>query len=80
MGMGHELGQVRPGFLADLLLVDGDPLQDVRILQRKDAIAAVHLDGRAVRIEERAYDPYKVTHLNSLKWTEVYTRERVAAK
>ena len=26
MGMGDELGQVREGYLADLLLVDGDPL------------------------------------------------------
>ncbi|MCG2592400.1 amidohydrolase family protein [Ramlibacter sp. XY19] len=77
---GNTLGAIAPGRRADFLFVAGDPLQDVRILQRKDAIAAVHLDGRAVRIEERAYDPYKVTHLSSLKWTEVYTRERVAAK
>jgi imidazolonepropionase-like amidohydrolase len=33
MKRGHELGQVKSGFLADLLLVDGDPLQDVRVLQ-----------------------------------------------
>ncbi len=32
MGMGHEAGQVREGFLADLLLVDGDPVADVNIL------------------------------------------------
>ena len=33
MMRGHELGQVKEGFLADLLLVDGDPLADIRILQ-----------------------------------------------
>jgi len=29
MGMGDELGQIKEGFLADLLLVDGDPLKDL---------------------------------------------------
>jgi imidazolonepropionase-like amidohydrolase len=28
MMQGHELGQVKPGFLADLVLVDGNPAQD----------------------------------------------------
>jgi imidazolonepropionase-like amidohydrolase len=30
MGMPESLGQVRKGFFADLLLVDGDPLADAR--------------------------------------------------
>jgi len=33
MQRGHELGLVKEGCLADLLLVDGDPLKDVRVLQ-----------------------------------------------
>lgn len=41
-----ELGQVKPGFLADLLLVDGDPLVDVSILQNKDRLLAIMQDGR----------------------------------
>ncbi|MGF6183838.1 imidazolonepropionase-like amidohydrolase [Massilia sp. UYP32] len=40
-----ELGQVRPGFLADLVLVDGDPLQDLRILTEPARIAMVMQDG-----------------------------------
>jgi imidazolonepropionase-like amidohydrolase len=32
MGMGHELGQVKEGFIADLLLVSGDPVKNVDIL------------------------------------------------
>ncbi len=46
MGMGSELGQVREGFLADLLLVDGDPLADVRILQDHKRIVAIMKDGK----------------------------------
>jgi imidazolonepropionase-like amidohydrolase len=46
MGMGGELGQVRPGFLADLLLVDGDPVADVTVLQDRNRLRAIMKDGR----------------------------------
>jgi len=46
MGMGHELGQLRQGFLADLLLVDGDPTSDVRVLQDKNRLIAIMKDGQ----------------------------------
>ena len=45
MGMSHELGQIKEGYLADLLLVDGDPLADVRILQDKNRLLAIMKDG-----------------------------------
>ena len=45
MMRGHELGQVKEGFLADLLLVDGDPLADIALLQDKRRILAVMKDG-----------------------------------
>ena len=45
MGMGNELGVVREGYLADLLLVDGDPARDVRILQDHERIVAIMKDG-----------------------------------
>jgi imidazolonepropionase-like amidohydrolase len=32
MMRGNELGQIKPGYLADVLLVDRDPLQDVGVL------------------------------------------------
>lgn len=78
MPRGHLLGAIEVGRRADFLFVDGDPLNDVRVLQKREAIAAVHIEGRRVQVEHRSYDAYKVTHFNSLKWTDVYTRERVA--
>jgi imidazolonepropionase-like amidohydrolase len=45
MGMEDELGLVREGFLADLVLVDGDPLTDIRILQDRDRLVAIMKDG-----------------------------------
>ena len=46
MGRGDELGQIKPGYLADLLLVDGDPLVDIKRLQQQDALLAIMQDGR----------------------------------
>jgi imidazolonepropionase-like amidohydrolase len=46
MGLPDELGQIRPGFLADLLLVDGDPLDDIRILQDPARLNGIMKGGR----------------------------------
>lgn len=45
MMMGDELGQIREGYLADVLLVDGNPLADVTILQDADNLIAIMKDG-----------------------------------
>jgi imidazolonepropionase-like amidohydrolase len=41
----HELGVVKEGYLADLLLVDGDPLANLSILRDPKRILAVMKDG-----------------------------------
>jgi imidazolonepropionase-like amidohydrolase len=43
--MGLEVGRVKEGWLADLLLVDGDPTQDVAILQDKNRLVMIMKDG-----------------------------------
>ena len=45
MGMGEELGQLREGYLADLILVDGNPLADVTMLRDADRLLAIMKDG-----------------------------------
>jgi imidazolonepropionase-like amidohydrolase len=46
MGMGHELGQIKPGYLADLLLVAGDPVANVAVLQSAEKLTAIMKDGK----------------------------------
>ncbi len=46
MNRADELGQVRPGYLADLVLVDGNPLADITVLQDSDRLAAIMKDGQ----------------------------------
>jgi imidazolonepropionase-like amidohydrolase len=45
MMMGSELGQLKEGYLADLLLVDGDPLSNLSILRDPAKLLAVMKDG-----------------------------------
>jgi imidazolonepropionase-like amidohydrolase len=42
-------GTVEPGKAADLLIVDGDPLADIRILGDRERLAGILKDGRWVR-------------------------------
>jgi imidazolonepropionase-like amidohydrolase len=41
MGMGEELGLLAPGYIADLLVVRGDPTSDVTILEDAANIAYI---------------------------------------
>ena len=45
MMQGHELGEIKEGYLADLLLVDGDPLSNLAVLREPARMLAVMKDG-----------------------------------
>jgi len=46
LGLGAELGTIEGGKLADLLVVEGDPLKDIALLQKQERIVAVMKEGR----------------------------------
>ena len=45
MMQSHQLGLIKEGYLADLLLLDGDPLANLAILRDPKRILAVMKDG-----------------------------------
>ena len=45
-GMSAELGQIKAGFLADLLVVNADPTLNVAVLQDKSNLVAIMKDGK----------------------------------
>jgi imidazolonepropionase-like amidohydrolase len=59
MRMKGEIGVIRQGALADLLLVDGDPLQDVTILADKARLAAIMQGGRLHKAKTSRREPYR---------------------
>ena len=50
MGRPNDLGLVREGFLADLLLVDGDPTADISILQDPAHLSMIMTDGKLYKL------------------------------
>ena len=46
MGMGEELGQIKEGYLADLLLVSANPVSDVAVLQNAANLTAIMKDRK----------------------------------
>jgi imidazolonepropionase-like amidohydrolase len=52
LGLGESLGQIRRGYLADLVIVDGNPKEDIALLQREECIQVVVQHG-TVAIDRR---------------------------
>ena len=50
MGLEGELGTIETGKLADLLILDADPLADIRVLQRGKHLDTVIKDGHRVNL------------------------------
>src|SRR5690606_30126339 len=48
MGFKPEIGTVETGKLADLLVVDGDPIADIGVLQDKQRLKVIMKDGEIV--------------------------------
>ncbi len=49
MGMSDRVGTIEAGKCADFILVDGDPLKDVRIFQNREKILAIVQDGKFIK-------------------------------
>lgn len=67
-GQADELGKVQPGYYADMILVDGNPLEDITILQDINKITAVMKNGDFHRrphanmiIPKEAHEPAMAT-------------------
>jgi imidazolonepropionase-like amidohydrolase len=49
MGSNEKLGEVKDGYLADLLLVDGDPLVDLSTLLNPERLVVIMKDGQVYK-------------------------------
>ncbi len=49
MDWEEELGTVEAGKIADVLVVDGDPLQDIAILEERSRLRLILKEGRVIR-------------------------------
>lgn len=52
LNLEGEVGQVAAGMLADLIVLDGDPSTDIRVLADPDKVLTVILDGEVQRFDD----------------------------
>jgi imidazolonepropionase-like amidohydrolase len=47
--MSHKIGSVEPNKLADLIVLEGNPLKNLRALQNQDNLKVIMKDGRVYK-------------------------------
>ncbi len=57
LNMQDRIGTIEVGKLADILVVDGNPLHDIRVLQDKARLKIIMKDGVIVDTSEKLRDP-----------------------
>ncbi|KAJ0413418.1 hypothetical protein BJY00DRAFT_319815 [Aspergillus carlsbadensis] len=58
MGYPEDLGKVQAGFYADVILVDGDPLADIEILQDTSKLHAIIINGHVHKVSKPVSSTY----------------------
>lgn len=76
MPANQSVGALEVGRRADFIFVDGSPLDNVAILQERERIHGVYLGGQRITAQVPGYDPNKVSDFNTVKWSELHTRQR----
>ena len=52
VGLENDLGTIEAGRLADIIILDKDPLKDIRVLQGGKNLVSVIKDGRMVDLDD----------------------------
>lgn len=79
MPAGQRAGAIEVGRPADFLFIDGSPLEKISILQERERIRAVFQGGQRRQTQVPGYDPNRVSDFNTVKWSELHTRQRAVA-
>lgn len=75
---GNQVGALEKGRLADVLVIDGDPLADITVLQDRSRIREVILGGETVTLEINPKSHRLRSEFSYQMWNEVYDQKRVA--
>ncbi|MGD9538228.1 MAG: amidohydrolase family protein [Alphaproteobacteria bacterium] len=73
-----QVGALEQGRLADILVIDGDPLADIRVLQDRSRIREIFLGGETVTHEVNPKAHRLRSEFSYQMWNEVYSQARIA--
>ena len=74
---GQKLGGLAEGRHADILAIDGNPLEDITVLQDRSRIKHILLGGKAVELSIND-DVQRLASESAYNlWSEVYTQDRI---
>ena len=75
---GERLGAIEVGRHADILVLDGNPLEDVTHLMDRSRFKDIMLGGETVTVTTHDIDTTKVSEFSYNMWNDMYTQARVA--
>jgi hypothetical protein len=83
--MPEELGKIKPGYYADCILVDGDPLTDISVLQNHDKLNVIMVNGRIhkasykefLSVQPELVRPPRETFSNFVAYSDSFGRPRI---
>ena len=73
-----QVGSLKVGKLADILVINGDPLADITVLQDRSRICEIIQGGETVQLDINANARRLRTEFSYDMWSDVYTQERIA--
>ena len=76
---GEQFDKIAPDRRADFIVVDGDPLRDITVLQERHNIRQIWMDGRRIELPTLPTPiPRHPSELAQGMWSQLYTRAAVA--
>ena len=73
----QKLGGLAKGRHADILAIDGNPLEDIRVLQDRSRIKHILLGGKPVELDINDDVQRLASESAYNMWSEVYTQDRI---
>ena len=73
-----EVGLLDAGKLADILVIDGDPLADITVLQDRSRIREIIQGGETINIDKDKNVRRLRSEFSYDMWSDVYTQELIA--
>ncbi len=73
-----DVGVLAEGRLGDFLVLDANPLEDIKVVQDRRNIRAIYMGADEVKVPDHVYNPATMSHFSYDMWSEEYSQEKVA--